>query len=244
MYNTSVSKSGAFILSWAIGTSTSVLPPSFLFFFPPLSLSLFSPFPFLFRGFCHNLVRRSGEHCKLLEWGVGPPSWEIVSLKNCYDGSLLRTKLRQLCQISSWRAKSLPILTFWWLTCSSVYTVLTPQLRISYVSTMRVYVCSVSLFLAAAGDVVDRVVEVPEPYTAVRLVSSGWSYNSVSIRYQQLPAASDYEWRPTADCCGHCEMTFRVVPSFTCHLTKIKMWHNRQCVVYVAGTRMLTVSMN
>jgi len=49
------------------------------------------------------------------------------------------------------------------------------------------------MFLLAAGDVVDRVVEVPQPYTVVRLVSSGWSYNSVSIRYQQLLTGEDYE---------------------------------------------------
>lgn len=43
-----------------------------------------------------------------------------------------------------------------------------------------------------AGEVMDRAIQVAEPYTAIRLVSSGWSYNSVTVRYQKL-AVADYD---------------------------------------------------
>lgn len=39
---------------------------------------------------------------------------------------------------------------------------------------------------ANRGDAVGRAVEVVAPYTAVRLVSSGWSYNSVNVRHERL----------------------------------------------------------
>jgi len=48
------------------------------------------------------------------------------------------------------------------------------------------------LVVLVAGDVVDGAIEVAQPYTAIRLVSSGWSYNSVTIRYQQIDI-SDYD---------------------------------------------------
>ena len=46
-----------------------------------------------------------------------------------------------------------------------------------------------------AGEVMDRAIQVAEPYTAIRLVSSGWSYNSVTVRYQKL-AVADYDLWP------------------------------------------------
>ena len=46
--------------------------------------------------------------------------------------------------------------------------------------------------LLVAGDEVDAAIQVPEPYTAIRLVSSGWSYNTVTVRHQQL-TIPDYE---------------------------------------------------
>lgn len=45
---------------------------------------------------------------------------------------------------------------------------------------------------AEPGDVIDRAIQVAKPYTAIRLVSSGWSYNSVTFRYQKLTIA-DYD---------------------------------------------------
>jgi len=52
---------------------------------------------------------------------------------------------------------------------------------------MTSFVC-----LPVAGDVIDRAIQVAKPYTAIRLVSSGWSYNSVTFRYQKLTIA-DYD---------------------------------------------------
>lgn len=45
---------------------------------------------------------------------------------------------------------------------------------------------------ADPGGVINRAIHVDEPYTAIRLVSSGWSYNSVTVRYQKLTVV-DYE---------------------------------------------------
>jgi len=46
----------------------------------------------------------------------------------------------------------------------------------------------------SAGNVVHRAIEVPQPYTAMRLVSSGWSYNSVVVRHQKLDAVSESDY--------------------------------------------------
>jgi len=51
---------------------------------------------------------------------------------------------------------------------------------------------SVCVCLLAADDEVDGAIEVLQPYTAIRLVSSGLSYNSVTVRHQQL-AVPDYK---------------------------------------------------
>ena len=45
----------------------------------------------------------------------------------------------------------------------------------------------------ATGNAIDRAIQVVEPYTAIRLVSSGWSYNSVTVRYEKLTVVDDYD---------------------------------------------------
>jgi len=56
----------------------------------------------------------------------------------------------------------------------------------------------------SADDVVNRAIRVSEQYTAVRLVSSGRSYNRVTVLCQRTVTAEDNDWKASLDHCTCC----------------------------------------